>query len=274
MEQINRIWEEEETAPTIPEKDTYQQPPMFVCAWAFLLFFCYLVLIKLIEFSVVTPCLKNTQHQHTYNHNVSSSHTLLFSFLPLNIRVYVCVRIPVIPFLVWVHIWILWVCEYSPSFTLFLSLSYTLILLKNSFWTVSLVSLRWRNAKKKWNGINHHAKLTPIHPSTHPFSIEIGVLVSLQFLSCNSLYICIPFDTCFPLLSVTRTLKHSAQSCQVLVKSGISILLTTNRGEYPKSFKESHQPWNITIGMLCGVLCKVAAYDEMFISLFTFDFFG
>lgn len=98
MEQINRIWEEEETAPTIPEKDTYQQPPMFVCAWAFLLFFCYLVLIKLIEFSVVTPCLKSTQHQHTYNHNVSSSHTLLFSFLPLNMHVYVCVRIPVIPF--------------------------------------------------------------------------------------------------------------------------------------------------------------------------------
>lgn len=42
MEQINRIWEEEETAPTIPEKDTYQQPPMFVCAWAFLLFFLLL----------------------------------------------------------------------------------------------------------------------------------------------------------------------------------------------------------------------------------------
>lgn len=146
---------------------------------------------------------------------------------------------------------------------------------KNSFWTVSLVSLRWRNAKKKWNGINHHAKLTPIHPSIHPPILHRNrCVVSLQFLSCNSLYICIPFDTSFPLLSVTRTLQHSAQSCQVLVKSGISILLTTNRGEYPKSFKESHQPWNITIGMLCGVLCKVAAYDEMFISLFTFDFFG
>lgn len=98
MEQINRIWEEEETAPTIPEKDTYQQPPMFVCAWAFLLFFCYLVLIKLIEFSVVTPCLKSTQHQHTYNHNVSSSHTLLFSFL-LWIYVYMYVwEFPLFPF--------------------------------------------------------------------------------------------------------------------------------------------------------------------------------